>query len=81
MQILRGNSCMEHLIYVFIEENNVKCYPNLRQLAKDNTKVPYYSISKLLKTTSLVSRKDYTIAVSNMKWKTKRGFNKKEDDF
>ena len=69
---------MERLIYVFIEENNVKCYPNLRQLAKDNPKISYFSINRELKTTSLISRKDYKIAISIMKWKTRRGFNRND---
>jgi hypothetical protein len=72
---------MDHLIYVFIEENNVKCYPNLRQLTENNTNVPYFYTAKLLKKKSIVIRKDYTVAVTRMKWKTKRGFYKQHDEY
>jgi hypothetical protein len=72
---------MDHLIYVFIDENNIKCYPNLRQLANDNTKVPYFYMSKLLKKESIVKGRTYTVAVTRMKWKTKRGFNKQSNEY
>lgn len=69
---------MEHVIYVFIQEDSVKCYPNLRQLANNHPQVPYYSISKLLRKSAAVKRKTYTIAVTKMKWKTKRRFPSNE---
>jgi hypothetical protein len=74
---------MEHLIYVFITEDNVDVYPNLRQLADKNPQVPYYSICKLLKTTSMIKRDTFTIAVKRLKYNTKRGFGKKknQEDF
>jgi hypothetical protein len=71
---------MDHSIYVFIEENNIRCYPNLRQLAENHGKVPYFYTLKLLKKKSIVIRKDYTVAVTRMKWKTKRGFGKQTQD-
>jgi hypothetical protein len=67
---------MDQRIYVYIDEKNVKCYPNLRQLANANPAVPYFSISKLLKTTSMVKRDVFTVAVSRLLWKTNRSFKK-----
>jgi hypothetical protein len=67
---------MEHLIYVFIQEDNIKCYPNLRQLTNDNPIVPYFSIVKLLKTTSIIRRTAYTIAVTKLKYRTNRTFKR-----
>ena len=72
---------MERLIYVYIDEKNVKCYPNLRELAKDNTNTSYFSLHRLLKTTSIVIKEDYKIAVTRLKYKTKRGFNKQSKEY
>lgn len=67
---------MDQRIYVYIDDETVKCYPNLRQLANANPIVPYLSISKLLQTTAMVKRETFTVAVSRLLWKTKRSFKK-----
>jgi hypothetical protein len=67
---------MKHTVCVFIEENYVECYPNIRHLIKAHPVMSYLYALKLLKKTPLVKRKAFTIAVRSIEWKTKRNFNK-----
>lgn len=67
---------MDRLIYVFIEGENIECYPNLKQLTQDHPKISYNYTSKLLKTSSLIKRKQYSIAICRLKYNTNRNFPK-----
>jgi hypothetical protein len=72
---------MEHTIYILIDGETVKSYPNLRQLTDNNAILSYFSLYRQLKKTSVITVDNMTIAVTKMKWKTKRGFNAKANEY
>ncbi len=63
---------MERIIYVFIKEDAVKCYPNLKQLSKDNPEIRYFQVYRALRKSNTFRKGNITVAVNTMKWKTKR---------
>jgi hypothetical protein len=67
---------MKKIIYVFIENEVVRCYPNLKQLCDINTKVPYFKAFRALRTSDLFKDEDYVVAKDEMVYKTRRHFSK-----
>ena len=62
---------MTRKVFVFIQENTVKCYPNLSQLAKEH-KIPYFSASRSLAKFNFYTKDNYTIHVDTMVYTTHR---------
>ena len=70
---------MKQKVYVFIEENDANCYPNLKQLTDNNPKVPYYTAYRALLKAKCFKKDSYTIIATTMKYTTKRRFNINQD--
>lgn len=66
---------MERKIYVLIDENDVKCYFNLKQLTSDNPKIPYFPAYRALLKSKSYYKDSYSIHINIIKYKTNRGNN------
>ena len=69
---------MVRKVFVFIEGETVKCYPNLRELARNHIKVSYFSAYRALLKSNYYPKDSYIIAIDTIRYKTKRGFNNKQ---
>ena len=66
---------MTRKVFVFVEGERVKCYPNLRELTRDNPKVKYFSAHRALLKSNYYPKDSYSITIDTMYYKTKRGHN------
>lgn len=72
---------MRQKVYIFIEEDDVGCYYNLKQLTDNHPKVPYHTAYRALLKSNTIKKDSYRITIITMEYNTKRGFNKKEGEY
>ena len=71
---------MNRFVFVFIEKDMVRCYPNLKQLCENNPKVPYFKAHRVLLHSDLFKEEDYMVVKDEMRYKTRRRFKTNNDD-
>ncbi len=73
MQAIATNICkMEIKVYVLIENNDVKCYHNLKSLCDDNPHLPYHTIRRRLLKPKYTLYNSSSIYISTINYNTKR---------
>jgi hypothetical protein len=63
---------MDIKVYVLINNTNVACYHNLRQLCDDNPTIPYFMARYQLSRKQSTQIGNYLIVVTTIKYNTKR---------
>jgi hypothetical protein len=71
---------MTRFIYVFIENKEVKCYPNLKQLCDRHDKVSYFKAFRALQGHYLFEGDGFLVAKDEMHYKTRRRFKTGNDE-
>ena len=71
---------MNRFVFVFIEKETVRCYPNLKQLCDNNLKVSYFKAHRALLSNDLFKDEGYMVAKDEMRYKTHRRFKRGNDE-
>jgi hypothetical protein len=69
---------MDIKLFVLTHGDDVKVYPNLTQLVKDNPAVSYFKAFRALQKSSKALCDGYVITSTRLKWKTRRHLPNKE---